>query len=287
MGAARPDFEQVTIVGIGLLGASCGLATRRRGLARRVVGVARCPQTLQAALQAGAADHTTTDLPAALAGADLVVLATPVRTIIEHLGQIGPWLAPAAIVTDLGSTKRLVVAAARALPGPGRFVPGHPMAGSHRSGPAHARADLFEGVAWLLTPTPETAPAALARVEAWAAALGAHPLRLEPEQHDRLVAYTSHLPHAAAVALVQAYRQAAAREPELARLVAGGFRDTTRTAAAEATMWRDILSTNVPALRAALAELRQQLAALEGALEDPAALELLLRQAGETRRELG
>jgi len=286
-GRARgAEWEQAAIIGVGLLGASLGMALRERKLAGRVVGVARRPETLKAALEVGAADETTADLPAALAGADLVVLATPVRTIIQHLHEIGPHLARGAVITDLGSTKRRIVNAACSLPDPTRFVPGHPMAGSDRSGPRHARAGLFEGATWFLTPAPETDEMALRRVDALARALGAQPLLLEPARHDELVAFSSHLPHALAVSLMNSCLPLLAGDPPLSRIIAGGYRDTTRVAAADPVMWRDIFLTNADALGRALASLRVQLAALEAALDDPEALEALLASASAARREI-
>ena len=282
----QPRWERAAIVGIGLLGASLGLALRERHLAGSVVGVARRAETREAARRVGAADEVTGDLAAALRGADLVVLATPVLTIVDQLRKIGPWLAAEALVTDLGSTKSAIAAAAGSLPSPERFVPGHPMAGSHHSGPAQARADLFAGATWLLTPSPKTSPECLAQVEGLASALGARPLVLPPELHDQLVAYTSHLPHALAVALVRTFQAVEGEHPNLARLVAGGFRQGSQVAVGDPAMWRDIFTTNAPQVGAALASLRRELVALEAALEQPERLEAMLRDAAQARARL-
>lgn len=286
MGAGtEAHFERVAIVGCGLLGASFGQAVRGRGLAGCVVGISRRAETIETALRVGAIDEGSRDVQAVVE-ADLVVLASPVRTIIEHLGTIGGWLRADAIVTDLGSTKRLIVEAAAKLPYPERFVAGHPMAGSDRSGPEHARADLFEGATWLFTPAAGTDAKALARVEGLVTALGATPLRLDPARHDELVAFSSHLPHALAVSLVNASLPFYDADPPLPRLMAGGYRDTSRIAAADPVMWRDIFTTNAPALREAIAAARRELDTLEGALDDPAKLEEWLARASRARREL-
>jgi len=283
-----PRFEAVAIVGVGLIGASLGMALRRRRLAGRVVGVARRRETLEVALRRGAVDEGTHDPAQAVAGADLVVLAAPVGTIVEHLGGLAERFREGALVTDVGSTKADIMEAAAALPAHVAFVGGHPMAGSEESGPGAARADLFEGATWALMPRPGDPEAALARMQALVAALGARPLVLEAAEHDALVALTSHLPHVAAWALANAVAAGGAGREALSSLVAPSFRDMTRIAQSPAAMWRDILLTNRGHLLPAIAALREELDRLERALADGDgdALATILDQAARARREL-
>lgn len=273
---AAPRFERVCIAGLGLLGGSLGMALRERRLAGRVVGVARREATVDAAMSLGAVDEATRDLRAGAAGADLLVVAVPVLATVDLIAEAAGVLAPGAIVTDVGSTKGHLERAVPPLLPPGVvFVGGHPMAGSERTGIEVARADLFEGATYVITRPPETPPEAAARVAALARDVGAVPLEMEADRHDEAVARISHLPHVAAAALATA----AARGDRkfLARLAAGGFRDTTRIAASSPEMWRDICLTNRDPLLAALADLETDLAAFRRAVEegDPAALEAL------------
>ena len=308
----EPRLETVAIIGVGLIGGSLGMALRQRRVAGRVIGVARRRETLEMAQQRGAIDRGTHDAAQAVADADLVVLAAPVHAIIEHVGQLAARFRDGALVTDVGSTKVEIMRAAASLPAGIAFVGGHPMAGSEESGPGAARADLFEGAVWVLTPPPagpkqvgagrqspppyppprggrgQSGGAALATMEALVAALGAQPLVLDAAEHDALVALTSHLPHLAAWALVNAVSAAGSGRAALARLIGPGFRDTTRIAQAEPAMWRDILLTNRARLLPAMAALRGELDRLERALADgdADALATILDQAAQARREL-
>jgi prephenate dehydrogenase len=251
------EFETVALVGVGLLGGSLGLALRERGLARRVMAVARRPETVRQALALGVADEGSSDLDAGAAGADLVVLCVPVLSMPALVERMAPHLRPGAVVTDVGSTKSVLV---RELPRRLRpenpYVGGHPMAGSEKTGVEAARADLFEGARYLLTPDADTPEETVERLERWVARLGAVPVRLDPAVHDRAVAGISHLPHVAAAALASAVRAegtAGSREIEiLQQLIAGGFRSTTRIAASSPEMWRDICLTNREAVLEAL-----------------------------------
>ena len=283
-----PHFEAVAIVGIGLIGASLGMALRERRLAGRVIGVARRRETLEVALRRGAIDDATQDAAQAVAGADLVVLAAPVGAIIEHIGQLAARFGQGALVTDVGSTKVEIMRAAADLPGHIAFVGGHPVAGSEQSGPAAARADLFEGATWVLTPGPVGPRQALDRMQGLVTALGARPLVLDAAEHDALMALTSHLPHLSAWALVNAVAAAGAGREALASLVAPSFRDTTRIAQSGPALWRDILLTNRDQVLAAVAALRGELDRLERALADgdADALATILDQAARARREL-
>lgn len=251
-------FPHTTIIGIGLIGGSFALAAKRAGLVGEVTGVARSEATRALALERGAADHVTADAAEAVREADLVYLAAPISAILASLQELGPHLQPGALVTDAGSTKARLVGAAEALPESVTFVGGHPMAGSEQAGIAAARADLFEGATYLLTPTEVTPPAALERMLELVHGLGAEPLVVDADLHDRMVAVTSHLPHALAWALcTAAVRQ---EVPEaLAAFAAGAWRDTIRIADSPAEVWADIFLSNPDHLAAAARDFRTEL----------------------------
>jgi cyclohexadieny/prephenate dehydrogenase len=258
-------FERIAVLGLGLLGGSVAGAARARGVAKRVVGVSRGRDTAAAAVAAGLADEATAELAAGVAGAELVVLCTPVFAMAETLRRAAPHLAPGALVTDVGSVKRPLVETLPGLLPPGvHYVGAHPMAGSHHTGLRHARADLFEGAACVLTPTAATPPGALARVGGFWAALGARVFERDPAVHDAEVAWVSHLPHAVAFA----YAASLVSAPAAAfALKGGGFRDFTRIAASDPELWADILATNAKALSGPLAHAAGALARLSRAIE--------------------
>jgi len=268
------SFDTIAILGLGLMGGSLGMALRRAGIGRVISGYDALPGRAERARALGAITTVAESPAAAVMGADLVVLGAPVLAIRELLGAIAPHLVPRAVVTDLGSTKAEVVRWAReSLPDPSRFIAGHPMAGKERSGIEAAAADLFAGAVWCLTPDAGTAPDALARLRTLVAALGARPLVLDPARHDEAVAGASHLPLLAAAALVRAVSMQP-DWPDVGRLAAGGFRDTTRVASGDPRMARDIALTNrEPLLRrldayiAALQGLRAQVAAGDPEIE--------------------
>jgi len=254
-------WNQVTIIGTGLIGGSLGLAMKRAGLARRVVGVGHRPSTLDQALASGAADETTLDAAEGVRGSDLVVLATAVGLFEPLLRQAADSLADGAVVIDVGSTKAQVVRTGEALVPAGRaFVGCHPIAGSEKRGIDYADAGLFDGAVCILTPTDATPADALARVTDTWAALGMRVVRLSPAEHDHLLAEVSHLPHVVAAALVQAVR------PDAEPLVGSGWRDTTRVAGGDPGLWHDILLTNAGDVAAALARFREALEALQDAV---------------------
>jgi cyclohexadieny/prephenate dehydrogenase len=262
---SAPLFERIAVVGLGLLGGSVAAAARERGVAGRVVAVSRGRETAAAAVAAGLAHEGTHDLGAGVAGADLVVLCTPVFAMAEMLGRVGPSLASGALVTDVGSVKSALVETLPGLLPPGvHYVGAHPMAGSHQIGLRHARADLFEGAACVLTPTSATPPEALARVRRFWQALGARVALRVAARHDAEVAWVSHLPHAVAFA----YAESLAAAPAAAfDLTGGGFRDFTRIAASDPELWADILVTNRKALAGPLAATARSLAGLAAAVE--------------------
>ncbi len=248
------ERRRLAILGVGLIGGSVGLAARRTG-AWDVVG--HDPVGGPAALAAGAVDRLAADVRAAVADADLVVLAVPVGSAAGVLRSVAGC---PAVVTDVGSTKRSVVAAA-AERGVRRFVGSHPMAGGERGGVAHARADLFDGAVCLVTPTAATDAEATDAVEGFWRSLGMHVRRLTPDDHDRLVADVSHVPHVAAGLVA---RQA---DPAAVPLAAGGWRDVTRIAGGNPDLWRDILLDNRDHVAAALQRVRADADALIARLD--------------------
>jgi prephenate dehydrogenase len=285
---AAPLFERVAIIGLGLMGGSLGLALRDATLCGVVIGYDAAPGVAERAVARGALDLTSASVAEAIAGADLVVIATPTlaaeRMLRAVAGQVGH-LAPEVVVTDVCSVKAPLVALAEQTPGLARcFVGGHPMAGSERAGIAAATGALYRGARWALTPTAQTAPDALRRMRALIVALGAEPLELDAQAHDDAVAGVSHLPLAVAVALTETL---AADDdwPTLARLAAGGYRDTTRVAASDPLMWRDILLANRAALLAWLDAFTATLARLRASVAhgDAEEIEAQLRAAQAAR----
>jgi cyclohexadieny/prephenate dehydrogenase len=257
-------FSRISILGVGLLGGSIGLALHQRAKGARIIGYGHRRETLDRAMQLGAIDEAHDDPAGAVREADLVILCTPVGTFPELLRRMSPALARGAIVTDVGSTKRSVVELAEALlPPTVHFVGSHPMAGSEKRGVEVARADLFDNALCITSPTGQTDPDGLERVEQFWKQLGMRITRLSPMNHDRLLAQVSHLPHALAAALV-------AMQPSEALALAGkGFMDATRIAAGDAGLWRDIFLDNRDQLEQAVNQLRHQLDEF-AALLDPA-----------------
>lgn len=277
-------LQTLTIVGVGLIGGSVGLAARRRGLARHVVGVGRSADSLARARAAGAIDEAALDLPAAVRRADVAVFCTPVDRIAGQVLASAPGCAPGTLLTDAGSTKATIVARLDGrLPDGVSFVGSHPLAGSEKRGPEHADADLFQGRLTVLTPGPHTDPAAVERTAAFWQALGSRARLMPPEEHDRALALTSHLPHLTAAALAGLLPDA------LRELTATGFRDTTRVAAGDPTLWSAIFAQNRDAVLQALARLTDRLGAFRTALEagDWTTLDTLLAEAKKVRDALG
>jgi cyclohexadieny/prephenate dehydrogenase len=277
-------WPRLTVVSPGLIGGSIARGARARRLAGEVVVVARHDAAVRAVLDAGAADRGTTDLAAGVAGASVVVLCAPVGALPGLIHAVWPHLASGAVLTDAGSVKRSVVAAAGACP-PRRdvaFVGAHPMAGSERSGFEASDPDLFEGRLALLTPTAETPERAVRTTTALWEELGSRVRELSPETHDQLVAQISHLPHLAAYGLV------AAADGEALPLVGRGFVDTTRIAASAEALWADIFRENRGPLLDALGRYEAILARWRGlvARGEWATLEAELARAREVREKL-
>jgi prephenate dehydrogenase len=262
-------FARVAILGVGLMGGSLGMALRARGLAQTVVGWDHNPDSLTLAQKRGAIDLAEPALDLAVQNADAIFLAVPVAVAPDLLERIVPHVSPTALLSDLGSVKTAIVATGARLFGE-RFVGGHPMAGSEQSGVGAARADLFADAAWAIVPAyPESLPAEpfLARLLALVTTLEARPLLLDAATHDRLVALISHLPHALAFALHGVVESDPERELAL-QLAGGSYRDMTRVASSEPTLWRGIFQANRDFLLAALTTYEQQLNALIQAIRD-------------------
>ncbi len=266
-------WDTVAIVGVGLIGGSIGRDLLAQRLARRVVGIGHRSSSLRQAKSVGAVTETTLNLAAGVAEADFVVVCTPVGRIVDDVRAVAAAAKPGTLVTDVGSTKGSIVAALEAPPlGPATFVGSHPLAGSEKSGPAAAVEGLFEKRVVVVTPTTATPAKALRTIESFWKRLGAEVLRMDPVEHDRALAATSHVPHVAASALSGTTPSA------YLKLTAGGWLDSTRIAAADGPLWRQILDDNRANVAAALAALESRLAAFRRAIEtrNEAELERLL-----------
>jgi prephenate dehydrogenase len=279
----RTAFGRVTIIGVGLIGGSLALALRARSIAREVVGVTRVPETITAARARGAIDRGTTDPVAGVEGADLVIVATPPDLIVPMVRRVLPHLRSGAILTDAASVKADIVRSVDALSSAGgraAFVGGHPMAGNEGRGLEAASAELFEGTAYLLTPTPSTPREAVERLVGLARGVGAVPIILDPEEHDRTVARVSHLPYLLAAALMGITGQAAS--------AAGpAFLGATRVAGSPVQLWAQICRLNREPILDALRALQHELSRLEGALRDGDRFEAILEDARQARLRLG
>jgi prephenate dehydrogenase len=238
-------WKKISIIGVGLLGGSLGLAARRQKLAGQIAGYVRRAASLKDCEKAAAVDYATTDLLAAVSGADLVILCTPLAQMRALVKQMLPALKRGAIVTDVGSVKTSVGKELEPLVSKAgaHFVGGHPMAGAEKTGVLAARADLFECAVCVVTPTKKTNKAALKKVEGFWKDVGGRVLTLTPETHDVLVSRSSHLPHVIAATLARGVL-APSHPKQQAMLCANGFRDTTRIASGSPEMWRDIALAN-------------------------------------------
>lgn len=279
-------IERLAVVGVGLIGGSFAAALKQAGVAARVVGIGRGRANLDDALRDGIVDEVASDAASGVQGADFVLLAVPVGQMGAVMEAIAPALAPHAVVTDAGSTKRDVVANAHAhfRSVCRRFVPAHPIAGSEKTGAAAASATLFVDRNVILTPLADNDPHAVARVrDAWRAC-GARVSAMTPDAHDRALGAVSHLPHVLAFALVDMVARHDAAE-QLFSLAAGGFRDFTRIASSSPEMWRDICIANRDALCELVEGYRRELSAVLRLLEraDGAALEDLFTRARDAR----
>lgn len=279
-------IERLGLIGVGLIGGSLARALRRAGVVGEIVGCTRSAAQRERALALGVIDRGVPDPAAAADGCDMVVTAVPVGALGAVFEAVAPRLAPRAVITDVGSVKGVVIAAARAALGPAlpRFVPGHPVAGTEASGVEASFAQLFEGHHVVLTPLAETERDAVARVAAMWRATGAEVEEMDAARHDRVLAGCSHLPHLLAYALV-ASLAGRSDASDVFRLAAGGFRDFTRIAASSPQMWTEILHANRAAVLAALDEYRATLGTLAEALaaDDGDALQARLAAAKAVR----
>lgn len=284
-----PDFvlldKTVAIVGLGLMGGSLALALRDKNAARQIIAVDTDPTTRAQAEERGIAANDTLE---PVYQADLVIIATPVRTIVELLPKIGMVARQGAIVMDLGSVMHEIVQAMEQLPAHLEPISGHPMCGKETAGFHSADANLYQNAIFVLTPLARTKPETITLVSALATLLGARPTVLDAERHDRIVAAISHLPYTVASALMLAADELAREDDLLFTLAASGFRDTSRLAASDVPMMLDILltnSANVASAMRAYSKRFERFAALVEVRDEPA-LRALLQDAAEKRREM-
>lgn len=277
----EPEPSTILIVGVGLIGGSLGLALRQSGLNVRVRGTDR-PEVLEQSLAAGALDEGVPDLATACLGTSLVMVAAPVGAILDLLPRLVAHLDPGVLITDTGSTKRRIVEEAYRLMGeaaPRRFLGGHPMAGKEKGGIAHADAKLFHGTRWLLTPGPGLSAEAVGVLSPGhrlllqlISAIGAQPLWMAPDEHDRSLALLSHLPQLVSTALAATLHDAflghGEEQAKLLEAGGSGVRDMTRLAASPYRLWRDILMSNSDAIDAALGQFQNALDHLRLHLRD-------------------
>ncbi|MCU0959576.1 MAG: prephenate dehydrogenase/arogenate dehydrogenase family protein [Pirellulaceae bacterium] len=277
-------WDTVAIVGVGLLGGSIGLALQQRRLAREVVGIGRRAASLRRARRCGTVTRTTLDLARGVRAAQLVVVCTPVSDVVDRVCALAPHCPPGALITDVGSTKEWIVRQlAQRLSGGPAFVGSHPLAGSEKTGPEQARADLLQDRVTVVTPGPTSRAEEVEAIEQFWSALGARVLRMTPAAHDRVLAATSHATHVIAAAL------AAVTPPAALPLVASGWQDTTRVAAGDPALWLPILMTNRREVLKSLRDFEKVLAAYRDALrrEDAARLVQLLEAGKQIRDAVG
>lgn len=277
-------FEQITIVGVGLIGGSIGLAAKKRRITRQIVGVGRETTNLIRAAELGAIDSWSCDLLEGVRGAGLIVVCTPVDHIADIILRAASACLPGAIFTDGGSTKGNIVDRVRdRLPNGIEFVPAHPLAGSEKTGAENGQPDLFVNRTTIVTPSAENSPAAIEGVTQFWQALGSTVIAMSPDDHDRALARTSHLPHTVAAAL------AGITPINLLPLTAGGFRDVTRIAAGDPHLWAAIFQANRESVLAALAAFTDRLSDFRNLLEagEGAGLIRWLTEAKQVRDALG
>lgn len=280
-------IERLAIIGVGLIGGSLAAALRQQHLVGEVIGCGRDEANLMKGVELGVLDRYTFDPAVAARHADMVVVAVTLGATDGIFEKIAPVLGPEAVVTDVGSTKGELVDRARRTLGAQfpRFVPGHPIAGGERSGVTAARPDLYQNHRVILTPVPDTAPDAIARVRAMWDATGAHVVSMDPVHHDEVLAATSHLPHMLAYTLVDCLAGLGEGGGAIFDYAAGGFRDFTRIASSNPDMWRDIALENGPAIEALCARFEATFGGLREAIRtrDGAALERLFAHAKQAR----
>ena len=260
-------YQRVALIGLGLIASSMAHAMRAGGLAGEIVGFAKSSET-RAVARGLFCDRVTDSAAEAVQDADLVVLAVPVGAMEAIAAEIAPHLKPGATVTDVGSVKQAVVdAVAPHVPAGVHFIPGHPLAGTEYSGPRSGFATLFQNRWWLLTPLPDTDPAAIARLRGLLEAMGANVDEMDVEHHDLVLAVVSHVPHAIAYTMVGvADHMRRVSQSEVIKYSASGFRDFTRIAASDPVMWRDVFLTNREAVLDILGRFAEELFVLQRAI---------------------
>jgi cyclohexadieny/prephenate dehydrogenase len=266
--AQQPLFNRLALIGVGLIGSSIARAARAQGLVRSIVATARSPQTRQRVAELGIADQVAETNTAAVAGADLVIVCVPVGACGAVAREIGPYLAPGAIVSDVGSVKGSVLRdMAPHLPDTAHFIPAHPVAGTEYSGPDAGFAELFVNRWCILTPPDGADPKQVEKLAEFWRALGANVETMNADHHDLVLAVTSHLPHLIAYTIVgTAADLGKVTESEVLQFSAGGFRDFTRIAASDPTMWRDVFLANKDAVLEMLGRFNEDIAALTKAI---------------------
>ncbi len=267
-------IERITIVGTGLIGASIGLGLHRYGFSGWIGGIDSSPGERSIALRTHAIDEAANDPEQerrAIQSADVIVLAMPVLSILDWMERHAPSLHPGQLVTDVGSTKLRIAEAAQRLM-PGQFLPGHPMAGKESGGAALAEADLFQGATWLFTPlsqAPHDLTTAKTEWRAWVERFGAHAIDMEPERHDELCAWVSHLPQMVSTAMSALLEDTFGDAPEMRAIGGRALREMTRLGASPFSMWRDVAHTNEAFVAATLLALEQRLGHLRENLRTP------------------
>ncbi|MFH1791240.1 MAG: prephenate dehydrogenase [Candidatus Omnitrophota bacterium] len=277
-------FRKIAVIGVGMIGGSIGLAVKKRGMAREVCGICRREVSAWAARKSGAVDTVTMDFNVGLKGADLIIIAAPVGKIVDIAMKVAEYAGRGAIVTDVGSTKGEIVAAIeRAMPRHLKFVGGHPMAGSEKSGVSAADPGIFKNSLCILTKTARTDLRALKCVMKFWEGLGAMCPVLSPKLHDRYISFISHLPHVTASGLC------AAVEPASLMYASTGFRDTTRIAASDPDLWSDIFLTNRRAVLSSIKKYMGVIGKIERTIRnrDRKGLRAILEKAGKTRGRIG
>lgn len=283
-------FNNVTIIGVGLIGGSLAKVLKAKSLAGSITGAGRSRGTLELALKLGVIDRMGQGSTHAVEDADLVVLACPVGTFEAVVREVGPHLKKGAILTDVGSVKGgLVKKIEGSLPAGIPYVPGHPIAGKEKHGVAEASETLFQGAKCILTPTSKTAPEALEAVKSLWLAAGANVVLMDADSHDHIFAAVSHLPHAAAYAMVNTVAEFNAGSESYISFSGAGFRDFTRIAASSPEMWRDICLLNGENIVAMIEQYQFSLTRIKKAIKhgDGAKLEQLFQSASKLRRGLG
>jgi len=265
----KPLFDTVIIIGLGLIGGSLALELKKRGLAKRVVGVARSSANRREALRRRAVDEAVPAPGEFIRGADLVVLATPVAAILKLLSELKPFLSERSLLTDVGSTKQSIVQEARRLR-LSQFLGGHPIAGTEKSGMKAAELDLFRGKKWILTPAGK--PSGLTRMKKLLKAIGAEVLEMGAREHDQALSYVSHLPNLLAYALAGVESESAARN---LRLAGSSLKGMTRVASSPPEMWRDICLNNSAEISKRLSSLQKRIARFQKSLASKKSQDLM------------